>query len=258
MSDKSYLCTIDKNLISALDPLVAESERLNRLFVAAVPPAMKKMQETLRMNAPFIESMQKLQKSVNSFSALGKAIQDTYTDNIFRSAEMLAKSLSSNSTLSLLGKSVQSSAVADYLKEFSKRADFSFPVNASDFKASDEYNRHLNQCLENIAAINDKQPVAECTINSQTVEEFKNLSLPEKTECVNNGVQAVLNFLQILVLLLTINNNFPIDVNVVFGSNNTLIQSNCASQSTNVNVVFGDNNRILSDNTASQSSDDTK
>ena len=120
-------------------------------------------------------------------------------------------------------------------------------IQASDFTSFDEFEKQLDKRIADIAAINDKQPIAECTINSKTAEKYKKLPTYEKVKIVNISLKAILNFLNILIMLIKLNSNEFLNINLFVNSNNNSIDVKTDEQYSivDINLFINSNNNTV-------------
>ncbi len=162
-----------------------------------------------------------------------------YSSNLLDALNKTSKLLN-NDSISILGKAVTKLQLIDYLDEIKKYPNFNSLINNTGFSSTDELETNLDKTLEELASINDKQPLSECELNSKTLQKYKNLPPEAKSKVIRNYVYSIVIVLD-LFFKAFFNTGSPINFNLAIGSTNTTFnndtsKNNNSDNNTNINI----------------------
>lgn len=176
-----------------------------------------------------LNAAKEISSVIESFKPFLNYAQNAETLNT-NSAPMLHVVLSLSQTAKYLN------AMCDYLDNLT-------PLKSiDDYPSSESYNEYLDSRIDEIASVNDEQPIVKNPLNTSTVEEFKKLPLPQKTAVIKDFLKSSKTFIEIVLVILGSNALLgPININLFINSYNNVVNS-CSSPDTIVTNFFLNSN----------------
>ncbi len=219
---------------SAINSLAA----LEKISVSRKALGLESVAETFDLSTKNVAIF--LQEYQNKVSSV---LPSDYTQLLQNTSTMCE--LFSNTSIPLLKKEVELQKVNDYFKILKEHPDICTPISSNNFSHLEEYEKQLDNRLDEIAEVCSAQAIAELPVNNNTVQEFKTLSPVEKSQVIKNFTIAFKEFITIIILIikLLIPNALP-GIDLIIGSDNVVIQSNDI-ESRHIFLILGNNNTVI-------------